>query len=257
MFYRRIIHFGFHLTIAILAGFLSQLIAALISAGFAVHAGWNELPANKPTALKKTIERFGKTAVKPFEKYQISSATWSFFSLTILSGCCWLFQIPGEFASLGIAILAICDPAAGWLRHRLSGPIKEPWRRVAGSFLFFGVAVLLLWLAKPLHRHIIGEHADIEIWLIIVIAAVPTVVELCAVRYIDDNGIIPASTVLALLLAGDFSQRQLFAVGTVCVVLIFGMAVVNGMMNRCAIRENSNLSKQPAVDGTADEVIQP
>lgn len=167
------------------------LIAA--SAAFVVMAWSMEISRRQSPAINRRLMRFFGPVAHPHEHHQVNSATWYVTGLLLLA--CFA---PLAAAELGVLILAVADPAAGYIGRRWGRTRLRARRSLEGTlgFLVTGGLVALAWLslssALPL-----GSMALIAFGA----AAVGALTELGSTK-LDDNFTIPVAVAFAVAMMG-------------------------------------------------------
>jgi dolichol kinase len=162
------------------------LVAA--SGAFFVAAWTMETARRRSPQVNARLMRFFAPVAHPHERHRVNSSTWYVTALLLLA----LFT-PPRAAEIGVVVLAVADPAAGFVGRRFGRTRLRAGRSLEGTltFLTVGVAGAIAWMlaleALPWSSMITVAVAG---------AAAGAVAELASTR-LDDNFTIPVSATAA------------------------------------------------------------
>lgn len=165
------------------------LIAA--AGAFAFFAWTCETLRRRSPAINARLMRFFGPVAHAHEWRQVNSATWYATALLLMA-----LVVPAPAAELGVIVLAVADPAAGFFGRRFGRRRLASGRSLEGALAFAitGAAAAFTWMSAA-HTYP-GSH----LLLAVVAGLVGAAVELLVSR-VDDNLAIPLGTSLAVGLA--------------------------------------------------------
>ena len=178
---------AFSLALLRLAPGRSWLIAAAVA--FATLAWTLEIARRRSPAVNDALMRMLKSIAHPRERHHVNSSTWYGTALLILA----LF-FPLRAAEIGVVVLGLADPAAGFIGRRYGRTRLRAGRSLEGTLAFFVVAAigalatLSAFYALPWSSRIILAIAG---------GVIGAVTELISTR-LDDNFTIPLTTAIAV-----------------------------------------------------------
>jgi dolichol kinase len=165
----------------------SSLIAA--ATAFAVLAWTLEALRRVSPATNDLLMRILSPIAHPRERHHVNSSTWYGTALLILA----LF-FPLRAAEVGVVVLGLADPAAGFIGRRYGRTRIRAGRSLEGTLAFVvagaigALASLAVFYAMPWSSRIILAMAG---------AVAGAVAELVSTR-LDDNFTIPLTTAIAV-----------------------------------------------------------
>lgn len=167
------------------------LIAA--SAAFVVMAWTMELSRRQSPAINRALMRLFAPVAHPHEHHQVNSATWYVTGLLLLASFA-----PLHAAELGVVVLAVADPAAGFVGRRWGRTRLRARRSLEGAlaFVLVGGLAALAWLSMS---STLAPGA--MVLLALGAAAIGAVTELASTRA-DDNFTIPVAVAFGIALIG-------------------------------------------------------
>jgi dolichol kinase len=115
-----------------------------VAAAFAV-AGWSmEIGRRHSPAVSRIVMRMFARVAHPHERYRINSSTWYVTALLALA-----IAAPMRAAEIGILVLGIADPAAGFVGRRFGRTRLSANRSLEGTLTFavVGAVAAVSWLA--------------------------------------------------------------------------------------------------------------
>ena len=157
---------------------------------FATAAWTCEITRRRIPAINARVMRLFGPIAHAHEYHRVNSATWYATALVLMS-----LVVPLDAAALGVVVLAVADPMAGFFgrrfgRHRLaSGRSLEG----AAAFATSGALASLAWMTAS------GSFAGSRLLLALVAGVVGAVIELFS--KVDDNLAIPLGTSVAVAVA--------------------------------------------------------
>lgn len=168
------------------------LVAA--AAAFATFAWTCEILRRRSPAINARLMRFFGPVAHAHEWREVNSATWYATALVLMA-----LVVPLDAAEVGIVVLAVADPMAGFVGRRFGR------RRLASGRSFEGAAAFALSgaLAAFAWTSVAGTFEGSRLAIAIVGGIVGALVELFVAR-VDDNLAIPLGTSLAVALAALF-----------------------------------------------------
>jgi dolichol kinase len=179
----------FHLACGAVALTLVQLLPSrawliAVCAPFAVAAWGMETARRFSAAVNERLMRFFAPVAHPHERHRVNSSTWYTTALLLMA----IFA-PPRAAEIGVLVLAVADPAAGFFGRRFGRTRLRAGRSLEGTLTFLTVGALaaFAWLnvvhALPLASMIVISLAG---------ALVGALTELFSTR-LDDNFTIPVA----------------------------------------------------------------
>jgi dolichol kinase len=224
--WRRLIHVLVHVGFGVLIVILPLISAAAVLTTIAVLASAAEVYRLRPRSkLNDWVTNAWPPVVKPWEGRRPSAPTWSCVGLAALLWTCLGADLPKSVVALAAFVLAVGDPAAGLCRTALSRPQHWFARRCVGSIVFLLAAISVLCTLTWTFPRAFGPAAGGLPTILAGLAA--SGAELLSVKQVDDNGVVPAATVTTLAAAGGYDHTRVRAVGTVLVVLVITIWLVN------------------------------
>lgn len=169
-------------------------LVAVSAAFFA--AGWTmETARRKSPEVNARLMRYFAPVAHPHERHRVNSATWYVTALLLLA----VFA-PVRAAEIGVVVLAIADPAAGFIGRRFGRTRLRAGRSLEGTlgFLTVGVLAAVAWMSasSALPWASMG-------WLAVAASAAGALAELASTR-LDDNFTIPVTATAAAAAAALF-----------------------------------------------------
>lgn len=159
-----------------------------VSLTIAVAAWSMEAARRRSPAANELLMRFFAPIAHPQERYRVNSSTWYVTALVILA----LF-FPLRAAEIGVVVLGLADPAAGFIGRRFGRTRIRTGRSLEGT-LAFVVAGTLGALAALVAFHALPWSSRITLALVGAVAG--AVAELVSTRF-DDNFTIPLTVAIA------------------------------------------------------------
>jgi dolichol kinase len=172
------------------------LIAVSVSIAIAAWT-METVRRRSPAANDRLMRLFGAVA-HPRERHHVNSSTWYVTALVILAAF-----FPLRAAEVGVVVLGLADPAAGFIGRRYGRTRLRTGRSLEGT-LTFVVAGTIGALASLAAFHALPWSS--RIILAIAGAVAGAVAELVSTRF-DDNFTIPLTTAIAV------AAMQLFLPG--------------------------------------------
>lgn len=165
------------------------LIAA--AAAFAVFAWTCEITRRRSAAINERLMRFFGPVAHAHEWHKVNSATWYATALILMA-----LVVPLRAAEIGVVVLALADPMAGFVGRRFGRRRLASGRSLEGSLAFVATGALaaLGWMS------VAGSFDGSRLAIALVAGVVGAFVELFVSR-IDDNLAIPLGTSLAVAAA--------------------------------------------------------
>jgi len=194
----------FHVASALLALVLLRIVPSrgwLIAASGSLAAwAWSaEIARRLSPAVNERLMRLFRHVAHPQERSRVNSSTWYLTALVGLS----IFA-PFQAAELGVVVLGIADPAAGFIGRRIGRTKIRANRSLEGTLGFFAVgtlaalATLAVFHGLPLPAMLLIASAG---------AAAGAIAELVSSR-LDDNFTIPVTVAIAASIAGAFAPTS-------------------------------------------------
>ena len=181
-------------TVLLIELVLSEHGMIIVAVSVASWAWSMEILRRLSTRWNRLLLWFFRAVVHPHESFAVNSSTWYMTALVLLS----LTQSK-VVASLGVIILAIGDPAAGWF-GRAFGRIK-----VVGSRSLEGTLAFVFCATPAAFLVLFFFHPEVELADAIALALASSIIGALAELFaskLDDNFVIPvAAGIAALLLA--------------------------------------------------------
>ncbi|MCC6557397.1 MAG: hypothetical protein IT372_30980 [Polyangiaceae bacterium] len=162
------------------------LIAA--SAAFAGTAWTLETLRRYSPALNDRLMRIFRPIAHAHERHRVNSSTWYMTALVVLAAVA-----PRPAAEIGVIVLAIADPAAGFIGRRYGRIRLRARRSLEGTLAFFAAGALAA-LAQLTAFHSFAMSSMLAIGL--AGAAAGALAELFSTR-LDDNFTIPLASAAA------------------------------------------------------------
>lgn len=168
----------------------------IAASGAFVLAAWTmETARRRSPAVNDRLMRVFAPVAHPQERHRVNSSTWYVTALLVLA----LFA-PPRAAEIGVVVLALADPAAGFVGRRFGRTQLRAGRSLEGTLAFLTVGVLaaMTWMrlssALPWSSMTVVALAG---------ATAGAVAELASTR-LDDNFTIPVSATAAAAVAAVF-----------------------------------------------------
>jgi dolichol kinase len=182
----------FHVASAVMALVMLRFIPhrellVAVSASLALVAWSLETARRVHPPVNGYLMRFFSRIAHPEESYKVNSSTWYLTALLGLS----LFA-PLRAAELGVVVLGVADPAAGFIGRRIGRTKIRENRSLEGTLGFFAVGTAGA-LSILLAFHTLSLPAMFAIAS--VASAAGALIELATVR-LDDNFTIPVTVAL-------------------------------------------------------------
>jgi dolichol kinase len=190
----------FHVGSAVLALLMLRLLPSrswlVCASGLLALTAWSLETARRISpAVNVQLMRLFSRIAHPQEAVRVNSSTWY---LTALVGLA-LFA-PLRSAELGVVVLGLADPAAGFIGRRLGRTKLRANRSLEGTLGFFAVGTLAaLALLAVFHTMPVPSMLLVAA----VSAAAGAIAELVSGR-LDDNFTIPVSVAVAASFVGIF-----------------------------------------------------
>jgi dolichol kinase len=161
------------------------------AAAFASFAWTCELVRRRSEVVNERLMRFFGPVAHPHEWREVNSATWYATALFLMA-----LVVPRDAAEIGVVVLAVADPMAGFVGRRLGRRRLASGRSLEGAaaFAVTGALAALAWTSAA------GTYEPSRLVLAAVAGIVGAAVELLVSR-VDDNLAIPLGTSLAVALA--------------------------------------------------------
>jgi dolichol kinase len=166
-----------------------------VSLTIAVAAWSMEAARRRSPAANELLMRFFSPIAHPQERHRVNSSTWYVTALLILATF-----FPLRAAELGVVVLGLADPAAGFIGRRFGRTRLRTGRSLEGT-LAFVVAGTLGALASLIAFHELPWASRITLALVGAVAG--AVAELVSTRA-DDNFTIPLTVAVATVTAQLF-----------------------------------------------------
>lgn len=186
----------FHVSAGALALIILRLVPSrewLIAAAsvFATFCWTCEILRRRSTAANERLMRFFRPIAHANEWREVNSATWYATALFIMS-----IVVPFHAGEVGVIVLAIADPMAGFVGRRFGKRRLASGRSLEGALAFAvtGFVVSFAWMT------IFGTYGQSRFLLAAVAGIIGAAVELLVSR-VDDNLAIPLGTSLAVAVA--------------------------------------------------------
>jgi dolichol kinase len=160
-----------------------------IAATFVVVAWTLEAIRRQSPAANDLLMKILSPIAHPRERYHVNSSTWYCTALLILAAF-----FPLRAAEIGVVVLGLADPAAGFIGRRFGRTRLRKGRSLEGTLTFVvagtvgALASLAVFYAMPWSSRIILAIAG---------AVAGAIAELVSTR-LDDNFTIPLTTALAV-----------------------------------------------------------
>jgi dolichol kinase len=178
-------------TVLLIELVLSELGMLIVALSVATWAWSMEISRRFSVRWNQMLMRFFKAVAHPHESFAVNSSTWYMTALVFLA-----LTHNKIVASLGVIILAIGDPAAGWF-GRAFGRTK-----LVGSRSLEGTLAFILFAAPASFLVLFLFHPEVSLSNAIAIAVVASIAgamaELFAARW-DDNFLVPVAAGTAAL----------------------------------------------------------
>ncbi len=166
-----------------------------VSLTIAVAAWSMEAARRRSPAANEVLMRFFSAIAHPQERHRVNSSTWYVTALLILASF-----FPLRAAELGVVVLGLADPAAGFIGRRFGRTRLRTGRSLEGT-LAFVVAGTFAALAALFAFHELPWSSRITLALVGAVAG--AVAELVSTRA-DDNFTIPLTVAVAATTAQLF-----------------------------------------------------
>lgn len=171
----------------------SWLVA--VSLTLAVAAWMTEVARRRSPAINDSLMRLLGPIAHAHERYRVNSSTWYVTALVLLATF-----FPLRDAEIGVVVLGLADPAAGFIGRRFGRTRLRAGRSLEGTLTFAlvgalaALAVLSVFHPLPWSSRIVLALAG---------AVAGAVAELVSTRF-DDNFTIPLTAALAASIAQLF-----------------------------------------------------
>jgi len=161
------------------------------AAAFATFAWTCEVLRRRSAAVNERLMRFFGPVAHAHEWHQVNSATWYATALVLMA----LF-VPLQAAEVGVVVLAVADPMAGFFGRRFGRRRLASGRSFEGAaaFVAAGSLAAFAWMKAA------GTYEASRLGLAVLAGVVGAAVELFVSR-VDDNLAIPVVTSLAVAVA--------------------------------------------------------
>jgi dolichol kinase len=166
-----------------------------VSLTIAVAAWTMEAARRRSPAINDFLMRLLGAIAHPHERYRVNSSTWYVTALVILATF-----FPLRDAEIGVVVLGLADPAAGFIGRRFGRTRLRAGRSLEGTLTFALVGALAA-LATLAVFHPLPWSS--RILLAVAGAVAGAVAELVSTRF-DDNFTIPLTAALAASLTQLF-----------------------------------------------------
>lgn len=164
-----------------------------LSGAFAATAWSLEIARRMSERLNDRLMRFFRLVAHPHERYRVNSSTWYMTALFVLA----LFGTRLS-QSLAVVVLAVADPAAGFIGRRFGRTRLLENRSLEGTLAFFVVGALCAFAVLS----VLGPASlSSRLFLAAVAGLAGAATELFSSR-LDDNFTIPIAVAAAVTLAG-------------------------------------------------------
>ncbi|MDI3282632.1 hypothetical protein [Polyangium sp. 15x6] len=189
----------FHIASALLALVMLRIVPSrgwliAASASLATWAWSCEIARRLSPAVNERLMRFFSRVAHPMERHRVNSSTWYLTALVGLS----IFA-PFQAAELGVVVLGLADPAAGFIGRRIGRTKILANRSLEGTLGFFAVGTLAALATLAFH----GLPLPAMLLIATAGAAAGAIAELVSSR-LDDNFTIPVTVAIAASIAGAF-----------------------------------------------------
>lgn len=182
--------------IVILQHVLAPPAISAVSAACAAVCWFLEFARRRSEPLNRALMRFFAPIAHGHETERVNSATWFTTAMALIA-------LPQEplAASMGVAVLALADPAAGIVGRRYGRHALRHGRTLEGSLTFVVVGTLAAAAALVVYY----PHLPAGVRATLVAAAVlPAALAELLSRRLDDNLTIPVTATAGALIAGHF-----------------------------------------------------
>ncbi len=161
------------------------------AAAFAVFAWTCEILRRRSAAVNERLMRFFGPIAHAHEWREVNSATWYATALLLMA-----LVVPLQAAEIGVVVLAMADPMAGFVGRRFGRRRLASGRSFEGAaaFAVTGALAAFAWMSAA------GTYEASRLGLAAVAGVVGALVELFVSR-VDDNLAIPLGTSLAVAVA--------------------------------------------------------
>jgi len=187
---RSVFHFGSGVVALGLIELLPTRTWLSIAAATFVVAAWSmEIARRGRPEVNARLMRFFGPVAHPEERHRVNSSTWYVTALLLLA----LFS-PMRAAELGVVVLAVADPAAGFIGRRFGRTQLRAGRSLEGTlaFVVVGALVAAAWLVLSS-----GMHGSTALILALAAASSGAIAELASTR-LDDNFTIPIAAAVSV-----------------------------------------------------------
>lgn len=165
-----------------------------VSGGIAASAWAVEVGRKRSAALNNLMMRLFAPVAHPHERHRVNSSTWYVTALLALA-----LLAPQRAAELAVVVLAVGDPAAGFVGRRLGRTRLRAGRSLEGTLGFLVAGTLAaLGVLAALHA---GLPWPAMALLALTGGAAGALAELASTR-VDDNFTVPVAVAAAVAAAG-------------------------------------------------------
>lgn len=166
-----------------------------VSVSLAAAAWTMEIARRRSPEANERLMRAFRAVAHPHERHRVNSSTWYMTALVILAAF-----FPLRAAEIGVVVLGLADPAAGFIGRRFGRTRIRAGRSLEGTLAFVAMGTLGA-LAALIAFHELPWSS--RILLAVVGAVAGAVAELVSLRA-DDNFTIPLSAAVAVTAAQVF-----------------------------------------------------
>jgi dolichol kinase len=172
-------------TVLLIELVLSEMGMLIVALSVAVWAWSMEISRRFSERWNRMLLRFFRAVVHPHESFAVNSSTWYMTALVVLA----LTQNKIA-ASLGVIILAIGDPAAGWFGRAFGRTKLVGSRSLEGTIAFVLVSVpASFFMLRIFHPELVIGTA----FAFAVIASVAGALAELFAAQLDDNFLVPVA----------------------------------------------------------------
>ena len=161
------------------------------SSAFAAFAWTCETLRRRSPAINDRLMRFFGPIAHAHEWHEVNSATWYATALVLMA-----LVVPLDAAAIGVVVLAVADPMAGFVGRRFGRRRLASGRSLEGALAFAasGALAAFAWMSAA------GAYEGSRVGIALVAGVGGALVELLVSR-VDDNLAIPLATSLAVAVA--------------------------------------------------------
>lgn len=189
---RTVFHVGSGVLALVMLRVLPSRTWLIVAASaFAAFAWTSETWRRRSPAVNARLMRFFGPVAHAHEWHRVNSATWYATALVLMS-----LVVPLDAAEVGVVVLAVADPMAGFVGRRFGRRRLASGRSLEGALAFAATGALaaLAWTS------VAGTFPSSRVVIALVAGVVGALVELVVSR-VDDNLAIPLATSLAVAVA--------------------------------------------------------